>query len=139
MKTYAAASIIASGLLFTAINAQNGNSFNLHSTPFKPEVLNETSGIGLHTSGELNNIRMFLAGDGRAEVFSNPFAKNESLTLVHSDKFKTLADLNDPSKWAANVAVATQINNLFHQLRSQAMTLIGINPLFLYQERCYQL
>jgi hypothetical protein len=103
LKTYAAIALIATGAI--SINMLPSNTNNIfNSSPFKPNIEQSINSNKNNDNIDFGELRNFLGGDGGAMLFNNPFAKNESLTLVHSDKFKTLADLTDPDKWAARIA-----------------------------------
>jgi hypothetical protein len=103
LKTYAAIALIATGAI--SINTLPSNTNNIfNSSPFKPNIEQSIKSNKNNDNIDFGELRNFLGGDGGAMLFNNPFAKNESLTLVHSDKFKTLADLTDPDKWAARIA-----------------------------------
>jgi hypothetical protein len=110
LKTYAGVLLIASGTLTYGLLSSAPNTDSYNTSPYKPEILQnmQTENTGKHIS--FSNLNHFLSGDGSAGVFSNPFANNETITMVHSDNYKTLADLDDPDKWAAKVAALENVS-----------------------------
>lgn len=123
LKTYAGIALIATGAI--SINTLSSNTNNVfNSSPFKPTIEQSVNTKNNNDNIDFSGLRNFLSGDGDAMEYNNPFAKNESLTLVHSDKFKTLAYLNDPDKWAARVA---SIENVDADYPSYTFCKNGIN------------
>lgn len=112
LKTYAALLAISTGTMISAITPTMKADV-LDYSPYKPSIKHSVS-THKHTSDvssmDLTDFKAFLSGDGQAGVYDNPFAVNEVITLVHADQFESLADLNDPDKWAARVASQIQVN-----------------------------
>lgn len=111
LKTYTGVLLIASGVLASAISLPTNQTLQLNSSPYKPTIEHASSFEKSNAPISLGDMKNFLDGNGDAKVYKNPFARGESITLVHADNYKTLADLNDPDKWAARIAVTEQINN----------------------------
>lgn len=109
LKTYAGVLAIATGAL--AMGSLSSTNELLNSSPFKPTIEQNINSNNDQSTIAFDDLRNFIAGDGDAMVYKNPFAKNELITLVHSDKYKTLADLDDPEKWAARVAAMESVNS----------------------------
>lgn len=112
LKTYSGVMFVASGVLLSALSLPPNQTMQFNSSPYKPTIEQAATFKNSNSSIPLDEMTKFLDGNGDAQVFNNPFARGESITLVHADNYKTLADLNDPEKWAAKIAVAEQINNL---------------------------
>jgi len=113
LKTYTALLAISTGTMISAITPLMKADIYDYS-PYKPKIERTSSAHKDNSdvsSMDLTDFKAFLNGDGQAGVYDNPFAENEVITLVQADQFKSLADLNDPEKWAARTAAQVHINN----------------------------
>lgn len=110
LKTYTGILVVATGVMTSAIFSPTEHDSRLNTSPYKPAVIQSSSLNASSAPMNLEDMKLFLDGNGDAKVYKNPYADNESITLVHADKYKTLASLQDPERWAAQVAIAEGLN-----------------------------
>jgi hypothetical protein len=139
LKTYTGVLIIASGVMLTALSSPKSQSMQLNSSPYKPTIEQTSTFNYSDTPIALDDMKKFLDGNGDAKVYKNPFARGESITLVHADNYKTLADLNDPDRWAAKVAVTEQITNLTKSLTYCSNEVDWQKPIVSLTGKCFSI
>lgn len=110
LKTYAGVLALSTASIVLGTLSADIKHSPFKSSPLKPTIEQPAEPLNTIPAFSFDDMRMFLNGDGQAKVFINPFSINESITIVHSDKYQSLADLNDQDKWAARVATVENIN-----------------------------